>query len=104
MRFASSAPHHAKRTWLRSLTLAICSAVSRIAAEPDPLSLIPGPAGTESRCAPAITTLFGFPDFDVGRRARLGQGRTIGERRTNHRDGERERERIRSHRVADDEP
>ena len=28
---------------------------------PDPLSLIPGPSGTESRCAPAITTLSGLP-------------------------------------------
>ena len=38
-------------------TLAIISAVSRSADEPEPLSLIPGPSMTLSRWAPAITTL-----------------------------------------------
>ena len=33
---------------------------SRIAAEPEPSSLIPGPAWTLSGWAPAITTLFRF--------------------------------------------
>ena len=36
------------------------SAVSSSAAEPEPLSLIPGPSITLSRCAPAITTLSVF--------------------------------------------
>ena len=31
-----------KRTLLRGFTLDICSAISRIVAEPDPLSLMPG--------------------------------------------------------------
>jgi hypothetical protein len=53
----SSAPHHAKRTVLAGFSFAICCAVSRMAALPEPLSLMPGPASTESRCAPAITTL-----------------------------------------------
>jgi hypothetical protein len=61
MRPDSSAPHHAKRTALVGLTLAICSATSRMAADPEPLSLMPGPAWTESRCAPAMTTLLGLP-------------------------------------------
>jgi hypothetical protein len=39
-------------------SLAIIRAVSRSAAEPEPLSWIPGPAVTLSRWAPAITTLF----------------------------------------------
>jgi hypothetical protein len=37
--------------------LAIISAVSSSPAEPDPLSLMPGPSMTLSRWAPAITTL-----------------------------------------------
>ena len=53
----SSAPHHARRTVFCGLTFAICSAISRSAADPLPLSLMPGPACTESRCAPAMTTL-----------------------------------------------
>ena len=54
---ASSAPHHAKRTALvTGGALPSRSAISSWPAEPDPLSLIPGPAGTESRCAPAMTT------------------------------------------------
>ena len=36
------------------------SAVSSSAAEPEPLSLMPGPSMTLSRCAPAITTLSSF--------------------------------------------
>ena len=59
----SSAPHHAKRSVFCGLWFASCSATSRIAALPDPLSLMPGPASTESRCAPAITTLFSFLPF-----------------------------------------
>src|SRR4028118_130720 len=39
---------------------AIISAVSRIADEPEPLSLMPGPSMTLSRCAPAMTTLSVF--------------------------------------------
>ena len=39
---------------------AINSAVSNSAAEPEPLSLIPGPSMTLSRWAPAITTLSSF--------------------------------------------
>ena len=35
--------------------LDICSAVSRMVAEPLPLSLMPGPSTTESRCAPTTT-------------------------------------------------
>jgi hypothetical protein len=50
-----------KRTLLRGLTLVICSAISRITAEPDPLSLIPDPTPTESRCAPTTITLSGSP-------------------------------------------
>ncbi len=57
MRPDSSAPHQAKRSVFCGLSLAICSATSSRAAEPLPLSLMPGPACTESRCAPAITTL-----------------------------------------------
>jgi hypothetical protein len=49
---------------LRGFTLAIWRAVSRIAALPEPLSLMPGPAFTESRCAPTMTTLFALPPTD----------------------------------------
>src|ERR1700739_2143370 len=54
---SSSAPQKPNRTalWI-SGELPNCSAVSRTAATPDPLSLMPGPSGTLSRCAPAITT------------------------------------------------
>src|SRR6201999_836268 len=38
-----------------------CKAVSRTAATPDPLSLMPGPSGTLSRWAPAITTSMADP-------------------------------------------
>ena len=37
------------------------TAVSSSVATPEPLSLMPGPVGTESRCAPTITTLSGLP-------------------------------------------
>src|SRR6478672_4098654 len=59
----SSAPHQAKRRWLRALLPlpAQASAASRIAADPVPLSLMPGPAETLSRCAPVITTCSGSP-------------------------------------------
>ena len=50
-----------KRTLLRGFTFVICSAISRIVAEPEPLSLIPGPTPTESRWAPTTITLFGSP-------------------------------------------
>jgi hypothetical protein len=53
----SSSPHQANRTVFCGFTLAIISAVSSRAAEPEPLSLMPGPAVTLSRWAPAITTL-----------------------------------------------
>ena len=39
------------------LFLAMFCAISSSDADPEPLSLMPGPAWTESRCAPAITTL-----------------------------------------------
>ena len=54
MRPDSSAPQKAKRTALRSWRSDIASAVSRMAAVPDPLSLMPGPSSTESRWAPTI--------------------------------------------------
>src|SRR5690349_15143271 len=59
----SSAPHHAKRRWLREVLPlpAQASAASRTAAEPVPLSLMPGPDDTLSRCAPVITTCSGSP-------------------------------------------
>ena len=50
-----------KRILLRGLTLRICSTISRIVAEPEPLSLMPGPTPTLSRCAPTTMTLFGSP-------------------------------------------
>ena len=68
----SSAPNQMKRTLLRGFTLRICSAISRIVAEPEPLSLMPGPTPTLSRCAPTTMTLSGSPSrvsaitFDVG--------------------------------------
>ena len=40
---------------------AICLATSRIEAEPEPLSLIPGPGSTESRWAPTTTVSLGSP-------------------------------------------
>ena len=60
----SSAPHQAKRTRFSVLilSLAIRMAVSSRNADPEPLSLMPGPSGTESRCAPMIVTLSGSPD------------------------------------------
>src|ERR1700733_15818276 len=53
----SSAPQKQNRTalWIPG-ELPNCNAVSRTAATPDPLSLMPGPSATLSRCAPAITT------------------------------------------------
>src|ERR1700691_5364344 len=54
---SSSAPQKPNRTalWIPG-ELPNCKAVSRTATNPDPLSLMPGPSGTLSRCAPAITT------------------------------------------------
>ena len=60
----SSAPHQAKRSLLVVFIFAICSATSRMVAEPLPLSLMPGPSVTESRWAPTITTLSGSPPLD----------------------------------------
>src|SRR6202008_1027945 len=58
----SSAPQKPNRTALwTSGELPSRSAVSRTAATPDPLSLMPGPPGRLSRCAPAITTSFVKP-------------------------------------------
>ena len=53
----SSAAHHARRIVFCGSSFDSVWPSSSSAAEPDPLSLMPGPAGTESRCAPAITTL-----------------------------------------------
>ncbi len=59
---SSSAPQNAKRTALATGGAEpSCTAVSSSVAVPEPLSLIPGPAGTESRCAPANTTWSGLP-------------------------------------------
>ena len=67
---SSSAPHHAKRTLfvspfppvLNMLTLEFRErATSRSVAVPLPLSTMPGPDVTESRCAPATTTLSARP-------------------------------------------
>ena len=60
---SSSAPHQANRRWFVVCRLArdTASATSSNDAEPDPLSLMPGPASTLSRCAPTTTTLPGSP-------------------------------------------
>ena len=59
----SSAPHQAKRTRFSGLIFSffIWMASSRLNAEPEPLSLMPGPSGTESRCEPTIVVLSGLP-------------------------------------------
>ena len=72
-------------------------AISSSVAEPVPLSLMPGPSATLSRCAPAITTLSALPVFvsaitfsvervstcvvglDVDRRPRRAVGDAVGE-------------------------
>src|SRR5262245_61315571 len=63
---SSSAPQKAKRTLFLTLlpSRGSCLAISRIAAVPLPLSLIPGPAGTLSRWAPTTTTLSAAPALD----------------------------------------
>ena len=66
IRPSSSAPHQAKRNVLRGRWLARFWATSSRAADPLPLSLMPGPAGTESRWAPAITTLSSFAPLLLG--------------------------------------
>ena len=76
MRPRSSAPQNAKRTRARvwAGSRASRSAASSTAAEPLPLSLMPGPSGTLSRCAP--TTIRGPLPLGAG----LGQhvsGRTL---------------------------
>ena len=60
---ASSAPHHAKRIRLRGCapSLAISSAISISVPEPEPLSLMPGPSSTLSRCAPTTIVRSGSP-------------------------------------------
>src|SRR3954451_15347733 len=59
----SSAPQNANLRCWRGFTFSAdsSSAISRIVALPLPLSLIPGPAATESRWAPTTSTLFGSP-------------------------------------------
>ena len=80
MRPSSSPPQNAKRTRLVGAmsSSAICSAVSRIAAEPLPLSLMPGPSSTESRWAPTSTVRSYPPGGRVGEhvegRRRLDRG------------------------------
>ncbi len=51
------------RSLFRGLTFFICSAMSRIVAEPDPLSSMPAPK-IASRCASTTRTLFGSPPLD----------------------------------------
>ena len=59
---SSSAPQNANRTALATGGAAPSRvATSSSVAEPEPLSLIPGPSATESRWAPAITTWSGLP-------------------------------------------
>ena len=64
---SSSPPQNANRSpcFGRRCSRRACRATSRTVAEPDPLSLIPGPFATESRCAPSSTT----PLFRPGRSA-----------------------------------
>ena len=58
----SSAPQKPNRTALvTGGALPSSTAVSSTAAIPDPLSLMPGPSRTLSRCPPTITTLRGEP-------------------------------------------
>ena len=61
---ASSAPHHANRTRLRGFALSsvISSAISISVPEPEPLSLMPGPSSTLSRCAPTTIVRSGSPE------------------------------------------
>ncbi len=53
-------------------TFAIWIAVSRMAADPEPLSWIPGPALTESRCAPTTTTLLSLRPGSSASTLRVG--------------------------------
>src|SRR5918998_48390 len=59
----SSAPKNARRTRWRGFvsSSASLSAISSAVADPEPLSLMPGPSGTESRCAPTIKVSFPPP-------------------------------------------
>jgi hypothetical protein len=57
----SSAAQKANRTLFLTGKLLSWIAVSTMAAVPDPLSSMPGPASTLSRCAPSMTTLSGSP-------------------------------------------
>ena len=53
--------HFAYPTYAKAAMARAWRAISRTVALPEPLSLIPGPSWTLSRCAPAITTLRGLP-------------------------------------------
>ena len=60
---SSSALQNANRTVASSSrpSAETCRATSRIVAVPDPLSLMPGPSITESRCPPTMSTRDGSP-------------------------------------------
>jgi hypothetical protein len=60
---------------------AISSATSRMVEVPLPLSLMPGPATTESRWAPTTTTLSGSPVGESARMFVVRALRLIGEQR-----------------------
>ncbi len=66
IRPSSSAPHQARRIlFFGSMpSSVICCAISSRVALPVPLSLIPGPSATLSRCAPAMTTCLALPPGD----------------------------------------
>ena len=90
---------------MRGLTLAICSATSRIAALPEPLSLMPGPRldrvqvradhhdvvrVTTARLGDHVVLRAGFcagGDRTDGSRPGLGQLLAVGERGADDRDG-----------------
>ena len=73
--------HEANRTVFHGFTFAICSATSRIAAEPEPLSLIPGPSITESKMSPTMTA--------DGRGLARGLCQYVGRVDTDHREVDR---------------
>ena len=56
---------------------AISSAISRMVEEPLPLSLMPGPAGTESRWAPTTTTRSELPVGELARTLTVSRSRSI---------------------------
>ncbi len=64
---SSSAPQNANRTaFFTCGAEPSCVAVSRTAATPEPLSLMPGPSGTLSRWAPTTTTSCGGSGLGLG--------------------------------------